>query len=165
MGIKNLPGLTWELIKGDFLQVMEQAPAPPDIIFYDMFSGKTCASLWTWPAFAQIFDACRGRAVELFTYSCSTSARSAFLSAGFHVARGTGIGEKEQTSIVMTPAAATQVRHFRDTLGREWLARWERSSARYPIGVEDDEQRAAVAALIRGHSQFAQPPTRATPAA
>ena len=41
------PGLSWLLVPGDFLETMSTAPAPPDLIFYDMFSSKTSGDQWT----------------------------------------------------------------------------------------------------------------------
>src|SRR5207248_6528387 len=34
-------GLSWLLLPGDFLETMADAPGPPDLIFYDMYSQKT----------------------------------------------------------------------------------------------------------------------------
>ncbi|RYD80182.1 MAG: tRNA guanosine(34) transglycosylase Tgt, partial [Verrucomicrobiaceae bacterium] len=84
----QFPGLSWELIPGDFDALMEQAPATPHVIFYDMFSSKTSRELWTCEIFRKVFAACHGGAAELYTYSCSTPVRASLLAAGFHVARG-----------------------------------------------------------------------------
>ena len=84
---------------------MSTAPAPPDLIFYDMFSSKTSGDQWTLEVFRQLFDACAGRAAELFTYTCSTANRAALLAAGFYVARAVTPAGKEETTIALTPAA------------------------------------------------------------
>ena len=84
---KQHPGLSWILVEGDFPDTMANAPAPPDLIFYDMFSNKVSADAWTLGAFRRLFAACAGRAVELFTYTCSTSMRVTMLAAGFYVAQ------------------------------------------------------------------------------
>jgi queuine tRNA-ribosyltransferase len=97
-------GLSWTLLPGDFFQTMSHASAP-DLIFYDMFSTKTSAHLWTLGVFRKLFAACAGRAAELFTYTCSTANRAALLAAGFHLARGRNAGEKIETTIALTPAA------------------------------------------------------------
>ena len=102
---KQHPGLSWQLVRGDFLETIAQAPLPPDLIFYDMFSSKTHREQWTLELFRQLFAACAGRAVELFTYTHSTAARAALLAAGFFVAKGRSAGEKEETTIALTPAA------------------------------------------------------------
>ncbi|HEV2804165.1 MAG TPA: MnmC family methyltransferase [Chthoniobacterales bacterium] len=141
------PGLAWHLLLGDFLETMNRAPAP-DLIFFDMFSTKTSARLWAADTFRKIFQACVGRDVELFTYTCSTANRAALLAAGFFVARGRNAGEKIETTIALTPAAEK-----RDLLSADWLAKWERSAAKFPSDVRPDE-RPAFEKIIRGHEQF-----------
>lgn len=151
---KSHPALGWRLLEGDFLETLEGVPSPPDLIFYDMFSGKTNAFAWTHALFRRLFEICGGRDVELFTYTCSTATRVAWLCAGFWVARGRNAGDKEETSIVCTPAAVRErpgVR--REFLGADWLAKWRRSTARYPEGATE-EQRAAIDQAITGHPQF-----------
>jgi queuine tRNA-ribosyltransferase len=123
------------------------------VIFYDMFSSKTTGSLWTAEAFRKLHAACGEREVELYTYSCSTATRSAMLAAGFYVARGNSAGAKEETTIAMTQAALA--RNTRPLLNREWLAKWERSAARYPFHLVA-EQQAEIDRLIRTHPQFAK---------
>ena len=85
--------VSWQLLHGDFLETLEEAPAP-NLIFYDMFSTKTSGPLWTASAFRKIFEACLDRATELFTYTCSPANRAALLAAGFFVARGRNAGDK-----------------------------------------------------------------------
>lgn len=145
------PGLRWTLVPGDFMQTMESPPDPPDLIFYDMFSSKTCSGAWTLETFERLFAGCMGRPVELFTYSPSTAVRVAMLSAGFYVAQGRSTGEKEQTTIAFTPQAAP-VPH--PLLDAAWLARWKRSAAQFPANFTDTE-RAALADRILHHPQFA----------
>lgn len=144
------PGLTWELVPGDFVETMATAPGPPEIIFYDMFSSKTTGGPWTLEAFRRLFAACRGGAAELFTYSVATSARVAMLAAGFHLARGRSAGPKHETTIALTPAAATTGRVL---LGPDWLEKWERSGAKFPAELPA-EAHPAFAHLIRTHPQF-----------
>ncbi|MEP6669658.1 MAG: tRNA guanosine(34) transglycosylase Tgt [Chthoniobacter sp.] len=148
------PGLRWTLVQGDFLASMVKSPAPPDLIFFDMFSSKTAADQWTLGAFREVFAACAGRAVELFTYTCSTPIRAALLAAGFHVARGCSTIDKVDTTIALTPEAArTLSPGGYELLGAEWLAKWGRSSAKFPIDLPADQQPAFEQA-IRTHPQF-----------
>ncbi|MEP6810263.1 MAG: tRNA-guanine transglycosylase, partial [Chthoniobacterales bacterium] len=147
---KKHAGLSWSLVRGDFPRTIADAPAPPDLIFYDMFSGKTSAEAWTLATFHQLFAACGGRAVELFTYSCSTAVRSLLLLAGFYIARGRSMGPKDETTIALTPAAP---RDGREILGADWLARWARSQAKFPAGMSPNEH-SAFEQTIRGHPQF-----------
>ena len=151
---KEFPGLSWELLEGDFVRNLDVAPVPPEVIFYDMFSSKTCGDQWTVELFARLFAACKGCGTELFTYSCSTATRVAMLAAGFHVARGRCSGEKEETTIAFTPEALAggyPSRH--ELLGKEWLAKWQRSAARFPLGLSEPE-RIPFADRIQGHPQF-----------
>ncbi|HEV7405438.1 MAG TPA: tRNA guanosine(34) transglycosylase Tgt [Chthoniobacteraceae bacterium] len=149
---KTLPGLSWELMLGDFLQTIAEASAPPDVIFYDMFSSKTSGTLWTAEAFRKLHAVCGERAVELYTYTCATASRSAMLAAGFHVARGNSAGVKSETTIAMTAAARRA--SDREFLDREWLAKWERSTARLPFALSPAET-PEVERAIRNHPQFA----------
>lgn len=145
--------LIWKLFRGDFLSTMDHAPAP-DIIFYDMFSPNASPELWTTAVFRKLFDRCRDRAVELFTYTCSTANRAALLAAGFFVARGRNAGKKIETTIALTPAAAhDSATAKRDLLSGDWLAKWERSTAKFPSDVAPNE-RSGFEKIIRGHEQF-----------
>jgi len=148
---KQHEGLEWKLIEGDFLATMHLAE-PPDLIFYDMFSGKTCAPAWTTEAFRALTGACAGRDVELFTYTCSTASRVAMLAAGFYVARGRNAGDKEETTIAFTCLDNGRERQ-REMLGAEWLKKWERSSAKFPACITASEQ-GVFEETIRSHPQF-----------
>ncbi len=152
-------GIHWSLVRGDFVANLAQPPARPDVIFYDMFSSNTCPEQWTLETFERLFAVCRGRAVELFTYSCSTAARVAMLAAGFHVARGRSAGEKTETTIAFTPEARNA---GGELLAGEWLGRWHRSQAKFPRDVAPHEQ-GAFEQMILAHRQFqdaAKPQTR-----
>ncbi|MEY2855165.1 MAG: Queuine tRNA-ribosyltransferase [Pseudomonadota bacterium] len=141
----------WLLLPGDFMQRKHDAPAP-DIVFFDPFSFKTDSALWTLPAFLELAHICEHRATELFTYTYSTRVRAALLAAGFFVARGRATGPKLETTIALSPLAASQP-HGRELLGAEWLGKWQRSDAQVPMGasVANEAWREAVV----GHSQFA----------
>jgi queuine tRNA-ribosyltransferase len=148
------PGLSWSLLPGEFLATLPQAPAPPDLIFYDMFSTKTSGEQWTLNAFRRVFEACAGRAAELFTYTCSTANRVALLSAGFYVAKGRNAGEKLETTIALTPAAFhSPLSERREILSGDWLEKWSRSAAKFPAELEPNE-RIHFEELIRRHEQF-----------
>ena len=147
-------GLSWTLVQGDFLEKIAVAPAPPDMIFFDMFSSKTDATQWTLAALRQIFAACEGRATELFTYTCSTPIRAALLAVGFTIARGRSTVDKLDTTIALTPAAAQALSPGqRELLGGEWLARWGRSSAKFPADLAAEDH-ASFENAVRSHPQF-----------
>lgn len=153
----NDAGLSWELLPGDFRETMERA-ARPDLIFYDMFSTRSSSHLWTLGTFRKLFAACAGRAVELFTYTCSTANRAALLAAGFHLARGRNAGEKIETTIALTPAALrSSFARRRELLASDWLAKWNRSAAKFPTDVAAHE-RSAFEKIIRDHEQFRNSP-------
>ncbi len=142
--------IDWLLQSGDFATRKFDAP-PPDLIFFDPFSFKTDTSLWTLAAFRELAQVCSQKPVELFTYSYSTSVRAGMLAAGFYVAKGRGTGPKAETTIGLSPLAATAP-HAHELLGADWLAKWRRSDAQAPHGslAGDPDWHEAVS----GHSQF-----------
>ncbi len=132
---ETLP-IQWTLIAGDFLETLAAAPAP-DLIFFDPFSYKTNPTLWGEGTLRKIYERCRNHPVELFTYSASTSFRAALLSAGFFVGKGAGSGPKSETTIATNVRRADADYRFIDT---EWLKRWGKSSAKYPIDLPAEDQ-------------------------
>jgi hypothetical protein len=144
--------LFWQLHEGDFLNLLAQA-MPPDLVFYDMFSGKTCAPAWTEGAFRAMLAVYGSRDVELFTYTCSTASRVAMLGAGWGVARGRNAGDKEETTIAFTHLDKALERG-RDVLAAEWLKKWNRSAAKFPPGIDLTGQ-GNFEARIRSLPQFA----------
>ena len=146
--------IDWLLLRGDFLEHLEAAPAP-NLIFYDPFSSKTDTALWQTDVFARLHRHCQPGATELYTYAAGTAVRVALLLAGFFVAEGIGTGPKATTTVAFTrregpgndPAAAR-------LLGADWLARWRRSDAKFPAGLNEAQQ-AVFAQRIEGHPQFA----------
>jgi len=145
--------MEWRLFQGDFLDFLEAAPVP-DLIFYDPFSAKTDAGLWTTAVFRRIATHCAPKASELYTYSAATAVRVSLLNAGFFVAAGVGTGPKTDTTLAFTRAEGA-ARHpgAPKLLAGEWLGRWRRSDAKYPGGLPDDEK-AAFDRKIEGHPQF-----------
>jgi queuine tRNA-ribosyltransferase len=145
--------LQWELLKGDFRDFIETA-ALPDLIFYDPFSYKTEAAMWTGEIFARIFSHCLTKPAELYTYSASTAVRVALLSAGFFVAHGVGTGPKTETTIAFNRVKSA-ARHplAPPLLDQRWLARWRRSAAKFPPTLSNEE-RSQFAHLLESHRQF-----------
>lgn len=151
---KMHPGLSWQLILGNFVEKMTEAPALPDVIFFDMFSGKTSGDQWTLEAFRRLFAMCCGRPVELFTYTCSTASRVTLLVAGFHVAKGRSAGAKLETTIALTPEALATSPCNHEILSTEWLKKWNRSGAKHPLGIQVEEHPVYERAILE-HAQFA----------
>ncbi|HEY1583644.1 MAG TPA: tRNA guanosine(34) transglycosylase Tgt [Chthoniobacterales bacterium] len=151
---KRHSGLSWQLVRGDFLETVAQAPVPPALIFYDMFSSKTHREQWTIEIFRRLFAACRKGAAELFTYTHSTAARAALLAAGFYVAKGRPAGAKEETTIALTPTALdSPFGHRYELLASDWIGRWHRSQAKFPSEISVEE-RPAFENVILQHPQF-----------
>jgi queuine tRNA-ribosyltransferase len=149
-------GVDWLLLRGDFNATKFTAPLP-DVIFFDPFSFKTNGALWTLAAFRELANLLSAKAVELFTYSSSTSVRAALLAAGFYVARGRGTGPKAETTIGLTPRAAVdgdgrELARGRELLGEEWLAKWRRSDAQAPLGSDSSD--ASWLEAVGAHPQF-----------
>jgi queuine tRNA-ribosyltransferase len=145
--------LQWELLKGDFSDLMEAA-AIPDLIFYDPFSPKTDPALWTSQIFARILNYCRPKSAELYTYSASTAVRVALLTAGFFVAAGVGTGPKSDTTIAFTSTTrAGGHPQSPRLLDQDWLARWRRSGSKFPPTLAVEEK-LHLERLIETHQQF-----------
>lgn len=151
---RSHPELSWALVEGDVFESLAAASPRPDLIFYDLFSGRTHADAWTLASFARLALACAGRGTELFTYTASTAARAAMLGAGFFVGKGKATDDKPESTIAFTPAAfhrGTARRH--ELLGAEWLARWKRSGAKFPSDLPVSDG-AAFEQVILKHEQF-----------
>ncbi len=139
--------LTWTLCEGDFLERFTSQPQP-DVIFYDPFSTNVDSTMWSLATFQRLF-AFLERPVELFTYTASTAVRSSMLAAGFHVASGVPSGPKQETTIALKGVVAPHV-----LLGRDWLDRRARSTARFGADVAPDQQ-SVIEYAICAHAQFA----------
>jgi queuine tRNA-ribosyltransferase len=145
--------LRWELLKGDFLALIESASIP-DLIFYDPFSVKTDPALWSSQIFTRIFRFCRPKSAALYTYSASTAVRVALLTAGFFVAVGARTGPKSDTTIAFTrPTGAGEHPLSPRLLGQEWLTRSRRSGPKFPATLAGEEN-LHLEKLIEAHQQF-----------
>jgi queuine tRNA-ribosyltransferase len=144
--------ISWTLL-GDYFGTLEEAP-PPSIIFFDPFSSKTNYPFWCVENLERLRARAEGNpaGAELFTYSSSTAVRASLLAAGFYVARGRSTGPKGETTIGLTyPALAWREN---DLLGAEWLGRWERSEAKFPLTLAENPDEDALS-RVRTHQQFA----------
>lgn len=145
---KNTNGrIDWRLLEGNFVARKFDAPLP-DIIFFDPFSAQADHDLWTLHAFEALAKLCGDKAMELFTYTCSTAVRATMLAAGFYVAKGRATGPKGETTICISSAVT---KHPYELLGEDWLARWQRSDAQIPLGARPDD---AWREKILQHPQF-----------
>lgn len=145
--------LIWELLEGDFRELYTHGGIPR-LIYYDPFSFKTDAPLWTAEMFTTLRNHLGETDVDLYTYSAATAVRVALLRAGFCVAAGVGTGPKESTTIAFSTLGAAAAHPGQLPLLREdWLARWRRSGVKVPAGLSDEEI-IAVTRQIEEHPQF-----------
>lgn len=145
----------WVLHSGELLDCLRPERAAnlraAELVFFDPFSPQHNADLWTPEAFAAVRRCCQsdGPGSTLLTYSAATPTRVSLLLGGFYVGVGSSTGTKRETT-----AAATRLELLCEPLGARWLARWERSTARAPIG--QTELTAECERQLRQHPQLAQ---------
>lgn len=143
-GAHEEPGAAWRLVRGDVRATLPAREERADVVFWDPFSPRRDADLWT----AAVFGALRGRCgpeAAVFTYSTATAVRAALLLAGFFVGAGDACGAKEATT-----AAAVRPSDVARPLDRRWLERLARSSAPFPPDAPAD-----ALDRLRAHPQFA----------
>jgi len=95
--------LVWRLVEGDFLARYHDEPQP-DVIFYAPFSSKEDGPLWSLETFRALHAHLTG-AVELVTYTSSTTIRSSLVAAGFHVPSD----PEEETTIAIKPGPTARL--------------------------------------------------------
>lgn len=142
--------LMWELKEGDFLDFIESSPSP-DRIFFDPYSYKTDAPLWSLECFERIHKQCDGKESILYNYTSSASMRARLLLAGFSVAKGEASPPKKETTVAYTHFD----RQLPELLGLEWLERLNRNEAKEDIvpGSKWDD----VLLQLKKHPQFIFP--------
>lgn len=158
--------IRWTLVHADFQEVLnssEKLPVP-QLIFYDPFSYKTDAPLWSLDAFEKLMKKLQASETDsaspclLITYSASTAVRSALLSSGFWVAAGLSIPPKYETTVAFTRPAMKWIQQAGlSPLDSKWLAHWHRSDAKIPYDVRaraNDEEIQAIQNRITQHPQF-----------
>lgn len=138
----------WEVHLGDAAQLWERVWERADLIFFDPFSPVSNPALWTPASFSKLRAHARndGDGCALLTYSAATPTRVSLLLGGFFVGTGIATGMKKETTV-----AATRRELLEQPLDARWLARWERSAAQAPHGVELSEE---IRSAVRGHAQF-----------
>lgn len=145
--------LEWELVEGDYLSLFEKYEKP-DVIFYDPFSPKTNGECWSLEAFERLYNHCQGKSFELYTYTTSTMIRATMLVAGMYVAKGVGTGPKESTTIAFSDSdIAHKHKASENLLPSEWLDRWHRSQAQFPLNFQESAKE-AFTQKIESHPQF-----------
>ncbi len=137
----------WTLLEGDFLEKINEAPAP-DLIFFDPFSSKADRSCWTLETFQKIHAFSKTQGHALFTYSASTAVRATLMAAGYRVGEGQGSGPKGTTTLAWTKNFNLKLFI---PLGKDWLERWERSDAKGPLVAEPTTHLDDYIKRIRSH--------------
>ncbi|MFK7987340.1 MAG: MnmC family methyltransferase [Sandaracinaceae bacterium] len=102
------------------------AGPPADLVFWDAFSPRANAELWTVAAF-EALRACCGPTCIVRSFSAATAVRSALLLAGFFVGRGGASASKEETTV-----ASMHLSDLERPLTERFLSRLSRSSAPLP---------------------------------
>ncbi len=146
--------IDWELYEGELPGRWATAPRP-DIVLYDAFSQRVDTPLWTRATFVDLRSRCGVGPTAFYTYSNSTAVRVSLLTAGFYVGSGRPTGPKHETTIAFTEPAE------RTLLGPEFLDRWRRSSARWPVGTRPEDE-AEIEALLLDHPQWRRSVSRDT---
>ena len=131
----------WRWEPGELPSTLGREPeGSADVVFWDPFSPRANAALWTMAAFGALRRLCREGAT-VHTYSAATATRSALLLAGFAVGVGDATGANKQTT-----HAAVGLHALARPLDRRWLERLARSSAPFPADAPTDAL-AQIAAL------------------
>jgi tRNA U34 5-methylaminomethyl-2-thiouridine-forming methyltransferase MnmC len=151
-GAQATSQVSWELHEGDFRGLDLSGLPRADLVFFDFYSSKTGAALWSARCFGKLRDRAASSA-ELFTYSTSTAARAAMLLAGWCVGTGHATEHKRETTI-----AAIDPRRLARPLGLDWLTKLARSSNPFPEDWRDRGDEAV--ARIRSHEQFNRGPAQ-----
>lgn len=149
-GFWRAPHRSWQLVMGDFASTMRTA-RPPDIVFYDPFSARTNQPMWSWSVLSEVGSICMDHHSTLVTYSVSTSFRAACLALGLVVARGQGSGGRGESTVVFAPNSPVPPPLI--PLGRNWLTKWQRSSAPHPVDLPADRV-TWFKGRVLGHPQF-----------
>jgi queuine tRNA-ribosyltransferase len=147
--------IAWSLVPGDFAVELDAQPRP-QLIWFDPFSANADGPLWTLATFARIMRHCAAEGATLHTYSSSTAVRAKMLAAGWFVIAAPGAGARAESTVAVSTAATAAAAcawSGGHALGKDWLAKWERSSAKGGEGL-DESERAAFDEAVRAHPQF-----------
>jgi queuine tRNA-ribosyltransferase len=135
----------WRLQLGELVSELDRTPAESvDVIFWDPYSPRADAALWSVRAFSALRRICRAGAT-VHTYSGATATRTALLLAGFSVGYGPSAGEKQKRSTV----AAVHHTDLTQPLDRAWLEALRPSPGSWPGDAPSD----AISRLAQ-HPQF-----------
>jgi queuine tRNA-ribosyltransferase len=144
-GRRETSRTVWRLELGELPSTLARMPArSSDVVFWDPFSPRANAALWTAAAFTALRRVCRAGAT-VHTYSAATATRSALLLAGFIVGVGDATSAGKQTT-----QAGIDIHALPRPLDRRWLERLARSDAPFPTDAPAD-----ALARVASRPQFA----------
>lgn len=145
--IIHLPERKWRLVKGEVERMLFEEDVPlPEVVIFDMHSPASQPELWTLEFWTRMWRRLEPKACVVAFHTRSTAVRATLLRAGFWVGRGVALGSKEETTL-----AANRSGILGCPLGREWLERLRRSTARWPLGECGEVGRAE---WLEPHPQF-----------
>ena len=128
--VQALPHVRWRLHRGDYGELLRQAP-PPAAIFHDPYSPARNAAMWRLDVFRaareRVNRGTAGGACLLTNYTRSTAVRVTLALAGWWVGLGVPTGDKDQTTI-----AASRPGLLQRPLDRDWLRRVRASTNAAP---------------------------------
>jgi queuine tRNA-ribosyltransferase len=149
--------LHWELKIGDFRSHLAQC-LPADLIFFDLYSPKSCPDLWGLQTFRSLSqktyppELSEGRETQLITYTASTAVRAALMLSGFYVGRGVSTPGKKETTL-----ASTRLSSLQESLSQSWIEHWQRSSKPLPpdyLGPLTEADRELILSKIKNSSKI-----------
>jgi tRNA U34 5-methylaminomethyl-2-thiouridine-forming methyltransferase MnmC len=149
----SVPGFRWQLHLGDFRQWVQTASLPaPHAIIYDPYSAKANPGMWSLEHFEHLRQRLAPQVPCLLTnYTKSTAIRVTLLLAGFFVGRGSGVGEKDETTV-----ASNTLELLESPLEIAWLDRVRFSTRGAPLrpGTRGLEISPQDLAALEAHPQF-----------
>ena len=112
--------IVWNFHLGDFCQKVESLSLrAPDAIFYDPYSARGNAEMWTEDHFTKLFSKLSpGRQCLLTNYTSSTYIRVTLLLAGFFVGKGVAVNKRLHTTV-----ASNRLEALQEPLDKDWLMR------------------------------------------
>lgn len=144
-------GVEWELRLGDFTRLIHEEPRRADTVFFDPFSPRTDAAMWSLATLEAVYRCRRpGRPLRLATYSASMATRAALLLAGFFVGVGAPAGPGRRAT-----EGASDYGLLAEPLDGRWLARWRRDRDPWPCLTPPTAHRRLREAL-QAHPQWSR---------
>jgi hypothetical protein len=120
--------LVWNYHQGDFRCCYPSVVERPDLVMYDLYSALKCPELYTLKLWESLGDYQQGYPCLIVLHTRSTAVRVTLLLAGWYVGVGTGLGEKEETTLVSNDLA-----QLTKPLDCAWRQKVLRSTSAFPL--------------------------------